>query len=576
MNYIPIFKICLLSPEKIIKWSTRQVNKIFIKGEITEPLTINFKKGFYEKNGLFWEKIFGPLNSWKWNCGLYNKNYLYQIVPGTIWYKCGYELNDSRIRRYRMGYILLKTPIIHIWYLKGFGQILSNLLNISTIQLERFIYYKDFFIKKNYLIYKKSLNKLLIKNKFFNYSYLIFSSYLIQIILKNLNILFELNKWRELLVYKKNNEELKHLSKKARILHLFFISNIKPEWICLNLLPIIPPNLRPFYKLNDSNLFIMSSINNIYRKIIIRNNRLNRWIILRKSLPILFEIFEKRMLQESIDELLDHTLMKTKIKNRPNLSLSTILKGKYGRFRQNLLGKRVDFSGRSVIISGSDLTFNKIGLPFDLALNLLTPILLNIFQLNNSIKTILKSSNLLEYKTIIIKQILKNILNKKVVLLNRAPTLHRMNIQGFKPYLIENNSLKLFPLACSSFNADFDGDQMGIFLPISKTSQYEVKTKMVFDKNLISPTTNKSIFKLSQNIILGIYTLINNFNLILNSNIFLSDNNDLIYTYFNKLITLKDLIWIKFKFTKNKNYELTNFILTNLGKIFLNKLLNFK
>nr|QEM01700.1 plastid-encoded DNA-directed RNA polymerase beta' [Nephromyces sp. ex Molgula occidentalis] len=583
IKFIPNFKISLASKNQIYKWATRYINNIKIQGEVTEPLTINFKKGLYEKNGLFWEKIFGPSLSWTCKCGLYKGRILYFSNQSSKFCEyCGSEINSNRIRRYTMGYISLVTPIIHIWYLTGPGHILSTLLNISLSKLENLIYYKDFFIKPQYIKISKnkSFHDLQSQNKDsfkWTYSQLMIAPKLLHEKLQNLNLLSELNYTKDSLLLINRPQQRSQLSKKIRILHCFFVSNIKPEWIFLEVLPVIPPQLRPFTNLNN-HFFIISPLNNLYRLILIRNNRLKRWIQLRHFIPVNFEIIEKKMLQQSIDNLLS-TQVKYKTCNdssRPLLSLSTILgQGKYGRFRQNLLGKRIDFSGRSVITSGADLPIGKIGLPYELAFNLFNPLLQNIFHKNKILHHIFNSSTLLQYRSRLLKQILKKIWATKVILINRAPTLHKMNIQAFKPYLIETDALKLFPLACASFNADFDGDQMGIFLPVSNISQYEAKYKLSSDKNYFSFEKNKNLFKASQNMILGLYLLTIGITYIKPCNIYFWDYNDVLYAYFNNLIEINSFIWIKFQQIISWNMFI-NFILTTPGRILLTESITAK
>ncbi|KAF8819416.1 putative Rna polymerase C1 [Cardiosporidium cionae] len=525
------------SKTQICEWATRYINNNKIEGEVTEPLTINFKKGIYEKN----EKIFGPVFSWKCKCGLYKGRILNHSKQSTFCEQCG--------------------P----------GRVLSTLLDIPLSKLENLIYYKDFFLKPDFmkLIKNKSFNDLNQGRKegtlSWGYSQLIMSNILLQVKLKNLNILTELNKTRDNLIRTNRSQKRSQLSKKIRILNCFFISNIKPEWIFLEVLPVIPPQLRPFTKLNN-NLFINSPINNLYRLILIRNNRLKRWFQCRHFIPLTFEIIEKKMLQQSVDNLLSNKLtQKPFYGDRPKLSLSTTLaQGKYGRFRHNLLGKRIDFSGRSVIVSGADLPIGKIGLPYELAFNLFNPLLQNIFQKNEKLRNIFKSITLLQYRPKIIKQILKQLLSKKVILINRAPTLHKMNIQAFQPYLIERDALKLFPLSCSSFNADFDGDQMGIFLPLSKVSQYEAKYKVASDKNYFSFEKNKNLFKASQSMILGLYLLTAGSAVLKPLNLYFTDHDDLLQAYFNNLIELNSFIWIKVQqIISNKIF--INFMLTTPG-----------
>nr|QEM01814.1 plastid-encoded DNA-directed RNA polymerase beta' [Nephromyces sp. ex Molgula occidentalis] len=579
---IPIFKLSITSPEKIYSWWQRKINNKIIISEVTEPLTINFDKYIFEENGLFWEKLFGPINSWKCKCGLYTGSFINSLKAGSICEKWNSELNDNRIRRYNMGFITLNTPIIHFWYLKGYGHVLSTLLNISNKKLEQILYYNNFFNNKNilYKIKNQSFNEFLNLNNLntpnnieFNYSNLLIGNIIIYNKLKNLNLLNELNTSRELILNEKNYIKKLKLIKRARILHLFFISKIRPEWLFLTKLPVLPPALRPFTKLEKGNLFVMSPLNNYYRLIILRNNRLKRWSQLRQYSPAIFELFEKQMLQKTIDTLFGHFLNnKQENIERPLVNLSSLLKGKFGYFRQNLLGKRVDFSGRSVIISGPDLIIGKIGIPYELAFNLYKPLLINIFTKNKKIHNYLKSINIIDYRTRLLKQILQKILKKNTLLINRAPTLHKMNIQAFKPYLIEGEALKLFPLACSSFNADFDGDQMGIFIPLTKTSQYEAKYKLSSEKNILSLEKNKNLFKPTQNMVLGLYHLTLGLNYF-NKYLYFINNDDMLYSYFNNLIELNTFSWIKYKIILyNKIFY--NFILTTPGKILINNYTN--
>nr|QEM01583.1 plastid-encoded DNA-directed RNA polymerase beta' [Nephromyces sp. ex Molgula occidentalis] len=580
---IPIFKLSITSPEKIYSWWQRKVNNKIIISEVTEPLTINFNKYIFEENGLFWEKLFGPINSWKCKCGLYNGIFINNLIAGSICEKWNSELNDNRVRRYNLGFINLNTPFIHNWYFKGYGNILSTLLNLSNNKLEDLLYYKNFFKIKNILLQIKSqsfnqfnlLNNNLKDNKNeFTYSKLLIANEILYNKLKNLNLLIELNKCRNLLFNEKSSIKKFKLIKKARLLHLLFISKIRPEWIFLTKLPVLPPALRPFNKLEVGNNFIISPLNNYYRLIILRNNRLKRWVQLRQFTPVIFELIEKQMLQKTIDSLFGHFVnIKQNETERPLINLSSFLKGKFGYFRQNLLGKRVDFSGRSVIVSGPDLVIGKIGLPYELAFNLFKPILINIFTKNNKIYNYLNSINIIEYRTKILKQILQKIVKKNVILINRAPTLHKMNIQSFKPYLIEGEALKLFPLACSGFNADFDGDQMGIFIPLTKISQYEAKYKLNTEKNILSFENNKNFFKPSQNMILGLYYLTLGSSYFNNKNLYFINTDDILYSYFNNLIEINTFSWVKFKIILN--YKIFyNFILTTPGKILIQNYIN--
>lgn len=335
----------------------------------------------------------------------------------------------------------------------------------------------------------------------------------------------------------------------------------------LDVIPVLPAGLRPLIQLDSTN-FISSPLNELYRNIIILNNKLKRWQILRRRFPISFEVLEKRNLQQAIDSLIENN-----IKKENTSSLSSHLKGKFNYFRQYVLGKRIDFSGRSVIVSGPGLIFNKIGLSTNLSIELFKPILLNILKKNQYIHTLLRASYFIEYSPLILKRLLKFIFTKEIIMFNRAPTLHRMNIQTFKPFLIENEAIKVFPLACSGFNADFDGDQMGIFLILSQSAKKEAKKNIIFDKNLFSPSTQKNIFKYSQNIILGLNTLLsfkgNNY-----KNLIFSNVEDVLNAYTHSLIKINTIFLLRFKFHSYFNSSIyRKYILTSLGRLLIQKLI---
>lgn len=558
------FKFQLASPQQIISWASRKYNNTYITGEITEPVTINFKTGIPNPKGLFCEIIFGPIKSWQCNCGLYKEKtivYTYKICE-----ICGIEIIDNRIRRYRMGYIILNAPIAHVWYLK---EVLPCILKYSAENLERMLYYKEFLSISSIENFQ---NKQIVdksKTKQLELSQLMFASHFLQKSLKNLNLLNEITFSRESILKETQDHKRKFWVKRARFLHLFFINNIKPEWLFLEVLPVIPAGLRPFVQLPNGS-FMTSSINDLYRLIILRNNRLRRWIGLRKNTPIIFEIMEKRLLQQTIDSLLTP---KTSVENLSSeerdkvVSLSAHLQGKYGRYRQNLLGKRVDFSGRSVISSGPDLILGKLGLPSKISLEIFKPILLNILKQHPKISTLLRATILTQYSSIVLKRILQQIFKTEIVLVNRAPTLHRMNIQAFKPYLIEGEAFKLFPLACSSFNADFDGDQMGLFLILSKTAKKEAKAQLAFDKNIFSPATGKVMFSPSQSIVLGLYSilLVTNLNI---KNLIFASTEDVLSAYYHNILDINTPIWVKQNYQELlNNTNQHKFILTTVGKL---------
>lgn len=546
------FKLSLASPNLIIKWSLKYINKNYIIGEIIEPFTINFKTGYPVSNGLFCERIFGPLVSWKCRCGV-DFTFLKEINRFNSFCNfCGIEINTNNSRRWRMGFINLIVPIAHKWYIK---EILPFILNISINEFKALIYYKIFSL----IFSKKNLNKKLSQQWIF--SKLIFISNWFRQILKDFNILNELLFCKEIYYNLSYSHQKKKIIKKLSILHLFLLNNIFPEWLFLTIIPVIPAGLRPLIKI-ENKLFVSSMINNLYKIIILRNNRLKRWKALRHILPFFFELIDKQLLQYSIDSLLN-------IKTNTSTSNSNYfsLQGKIGKFRQFILGKRIDFSGRSVIIPGSDLIYRSIGLPLNISLELFKPLFLTFLKKDSSIITLLRASYITQYNPIILKRILKFIITKEIVLLNRAPTLHRMNIQAFKPYLIESESIKLFPIACTSFNADFDGDQMGLFLILSKIAKKEAKKLLAFDKNIFSPAYLKNMFKLSQNMILGIHTLLNFKGFLFNPIIF-SNLNDVLTNYFYNLIKYDYPIWIRF-LEKNFNIIFKKYILSTLGRILL-------
>lgn len=554
------FKISIASPLTIIKWSWRKINNIVVTGQISEPYTIDFKTGNPKLNGLFCEKIFGPLISWQCKCGIFNKKdpikYTY-ICP-----LCGFENTNAHVRRYRIGYIYLYTPVVHKWYLY---ELLPYILNLPINILEFLLYYNIFILFNNNkkLIFKiNSFKKLTIAQ-------FIFASNYIQYLLQQINILNKILKVKTLLHYNISFEKKIYIIKTINILNMCVINNIQPQWIMLDILPVLPADLRPLIQL-DTNNFVSSPLNELYRTIIIVNNKLKRWQHLRRKFPIFFEIMEKRNLQQTIDLLIENN-QKKKENTIPSLSLH--LQGKYNYFRQYILGKRIDFSGRSVILSGPELIFNKIGLPINLSIELFKPLILNILKNNKYIFTLLRASYFIEYGPLILKRLLKFIFNKEIIMFNRAPTLHRMNIQTFKPFLIENEGIKLFPLACSGFNADFDGDQMGIFLILSSAAKKEAKKNIIFDKNLFSPSSQKNIFKYSQSIIVGLNILLS-FKGNSSKNLIFGNIEDVLNAYVHSLIKINTIFFLRVNFHSYFNLSIyKKYIITSLGRLLIQKLI---
>lgn len=541
MNYIntnvKYFKITVAPSEVIIFWSLRYYKNIIFIGEIINHLTFDVKKKYFYKYGLFWETIFGPSISWK--CKWVLKNF-YNKKP-SVCFKCSSEINSNNVRKYRMAFIKLNHLCVNYIYIFKQFSILNVLLNWSLKDLKQIIYYKLFQKNKFYLLKKQNLHKLL-------FSHLLFSTYYIKDFLENINLITILNNNKQHLYYS-NISKIKVLNS-IKIIQSFIYNRINISTTILSVIPVIPWDLRPFLLDSNKNLYL-SPINNIYKEIILINKRLSI------SNSITFKIYNKIKLQKKIDSLIS-------VKNpKPyNISLSKNLEGKYGFFRYNILGKRVNFSGRSVIIPGSDLNLGDIGLPFYILYNLFKPIIINIFLNNIKIKCFLNNLDNLKHKFILCKIILNIILKNENIIVNRAPTLHRMNLQSMKPYLKENLPIKIYPTIWNSFNADFDGDQMGVFLPLSRSAILESKSKINFNKNLFSLSSGDFLFKFNQNIIFGLYMLnlqYYNFNFKL---IFYNYFN-LIYYIENNTINNKTLVWVRITLTAKKK----KFILICLGKL---------
>ncbi|CRH02967.1 RNA polymerase beta subunit, putative (apicoplast) [Plasmodium relictum] len=554
-------KLNILNPKQIIKWSSMYYNNKVIIGEVLFPNTINFNTGLPILNGLFCEKIFDYMYIWNCNCN----NKMYDVNKFSLFLYCKYCKNKLKIninRKYKLGFIFLNIPILHLWYFTGPLKIASLLLNKNNIYLKFLIYYKYFFkkIKYNQLLY---YNKLFLNYKFYkkknNITQYLFSHNILYRKLKKLNLLTELLHDKELLLHTIKNKI--NLYKRINLLNLLIINNIKPNWIFLDLLPILPAGLRPYFFLNN-NTYIISVINENYRLIILKNNKLKYWLYLRNNIFFIFEIIEKRLLQQLIDYLLINKLI---LKNNNTFfNFSKTFQGKYSTIKYNLLGKRVDFSGRSVITVNPNMLYTNIGLPYYISLNLFKPFLINILKYNKKLNIIFKSL-LINKNLFIIQKFLNKLLQNQFIIVNRAPTLHRMNLQSFKPILIEGYSIKFYPLGCSSFNADFDGDQMSVFLPLIKTSKFESNINLNFDKNIISPSNGRNLFKNLQYYKLGINTLMN-LNYIKLFNIFYFTSIEKIYEYFNNnILSIFNLVWIRY--IKNDNIF---YILTSVNRIIIN------
>ncbi|MBZ0190173.1 MAG: DNA-directed RNA polymerase subunit beta' [Candidatus Kuenenia stuttgartiensis] len=501
INEYSSVKISLSSPEDIRGWSY---------GEVKKPETINYRTYRAEKDGLFCERIFGPERNWECFCGKY-KGIKHK---GIVCDRCGVKLTHSRVRRRRMGHINLAAPIVHIWFFKAMPSRLGTLLGMKTTSLERIIYFQGYVVidpgsttLKEYQVLSEEEYKTT-KEKFGEESFVAaMGAEAIRMLLQKIDLVVLSNELREELGRTRSKQRAKEIIKRLEIVEAFRDSDNKPEWMVLSAIPVIPPDLRPLVLLESGN-FASSDLNDLYRRIINRNNRLKKLIDLNAPEVIIRN--EKRMLQQAVDALFDNTRGKRPVlgsNNRPLKSLTDMIKGKQGRFRENLLGKRVDYSARSVIVVGPELKLHQCGLPKKIALELFQPFIIRRLREFGYADTIKSAKKMLSRKDKEVWDILEEVVKRRPVLLNRAPTLHRMGIQAFEPILVEGNAIKLHPLVCRGFNADFDGDQMAVHLPLSIEAQTEAITLMLSTNNIFSPASGEPIIVPSQDIVLGCYYL---------------------------------------------------------------------
>jgi len=489
-----------------IKIASPQVIRSWSKGEVKKAETINYRTLKPEKDGLFCEKIFGPVKDWECNCGKYKGN----KYRGIVCDRCGVEITKSNVRRERMGHIALATPVTHIWFFKAVPSRMSALLDISLRDLEKIIYYEEYIVidpgdtglKKNELLTDERYQEIVLK--FGNSFKAKMGAEAILELLKEIDLDAFSKKLRKQLETLKDGAQARKITKTLKLVEDFKKSGNRPEWMVLEILPVIPPDLRPLVPL-DGGRFATSDLNDLYRRVINRNNRLKK--LLELNAPEIIIRNEKRMLQEAVDALLDngrHGRPVLGSNNRPLKSLSDMLKGKQGRFRQNLLGKRVDYSGRSVIVVGPELKLHQCGLPKRMALELFEPFIIKKLRERGFVHTIRGAKRMVERARIEVWDILDEVIKEHPVLLNRAPTLHRLSIQAFQPTLIEGKAIKIHPLVCTAFNADFDGDQMAVHVPLSLEAQMEAQILMLSVNNIFSPADGRPIVTPTQDIILGL------------------------------------------------------------------------
>ena len=494
-------KIGLASPEKIRQWSY---------GEVKKPETINYRTLKPEKEGLFCEKIFGPTKDWECNCGKYKR----VRYKGVVCEKCGVEVTKAKVRRERMGHIELAAPVSHIWYFKGIPSRMGLVLDMSPRALEKVLYFASFVVTRveageTPLYVKQILSEIEYREYKKEYGDK-FEAGMGAEAVKKLLMDVDLNKESEELTAELENasgQKKVRISRRLEIIEAFIKSKNKPEWMVLDAIPVIPPDLRPMVQL-DGGRFATSDLNDLYRRIINRNNRLKK--LLDINAPDIIVRNEKRMLQEAVDALIDNGRRGRPVTgpgNRPLKSLSEMLKGKQGRFRQNLLGKRVDYSGRSVIVVGPELKFYQCGLPRNMALELFKPFVMRELVSRGHAHNIKSAKRLVEKQKEEVWDVLEEVIKDHPVLLNRAPTLHRLGIQAFEPVLVEGKSIKLHPLACTAYNADFDGDQMAVHLPLSTEAQAEARLLMLSTNNILALKDGKPITTPTQDMVLGCYYL---------------------------------------------------------------------
>jgi DNA-directed RNA polymerase subunit beta' len=491
-------RISIASPEKIESWS---------HGEVKKPETINYRTFKPEKDGLFCAKIFGPTKDYECNCGKYKR----MKHRGIVCEKCGVEVIQSKVRRERMGHIRLATPVAHIWFLKSIPSKIGILSDMTLRELERILYFEAYLVldgkktplKKNEILSEDRYREA--REKYGEDFSAAQGAEAIRELLRNTNVKELSHKLRTEMKETTSEAKKKRLAKRLKIIESFLESGNKPEWMILEVVPVIPPDLRPLVPL-DGGRFATSDLNDLYRRVINRNNRLKR--LLELNAPEIIIRNEKRMLQEAVDALFDNGKRGRTIlgaNKKPLKSLSDMLRGKQGRFRQNLLGKRVDYSGRSVIVVGPELKLHQCGLPKKMALELFKPFIYHRLEEKGLVTTIKSAKKMLEKERPEVWDVLDEVIREHPVLLNRAPTLHRLGIQAFEPVLIEGKAIQLHPLVCAAFNADFDGDQMAVHVPLSVEAQSEARILMMSTNNILSPANGKPIIIPTQDIVLGIY-----------------------------------------------------------------------
>ena len=558
-------KIGLASPEKIREWS---------HGEVKKPETINYRTLKPEKDGLFCERIFGPSKDWECHCGKYKKI----RYKGVVCDRCGVEVTKSSVRRERMGHIELAAPVSHIWYFKGIPSRMGLMLDLSPRVLEKVLYFANYIVLDagdTNLMYKQVLTEKEYQEAREAYGDTFrvgMGAEAIKELLEAIDMDKESAELQAALA-ESSGQKRARIVKRLEVVEAFRESGNKPEWMIMTVIPVIPPDIRPMVQL-DGGRFATSDLNDLYRRIINRNNRLKR--LLELGAPDIIVRNEKRMLQESVDALIDNGRRGRPVTgpgNRPLKSLSDMLKGKSGRFRQNLLGKRVDYSGRSVIVVGPELKIYQCGLPQEMAIELFKPFVMKELVANGTSHNIKNAKKMVERLEPQVWDVLEQVIKEHPVMLNRAPTLHRLGIQAFEPILVQGKAIKLHPLVCTAFNADFDGDQMAVHLPLSVEAQAECRFLLLSPNNLLKPSDGGPVAGPSQDMVLGIYYLTQERPGAKGEGKFFKSVNEAILAYENQVITLQTKIHVRVTKTMPDGTEKTGTVSSTLGRFIFNEIL---
>ena len=559
-------KIGLASPEKILEWS---------HGEVKKPETINYRTLKPERDGLYCERIFGPTKDWECHCGKYKKI----RYKGVICDRCGVEVTKSSVRRERIGHIALAAPVSHIWYFKGIPSRMGLLLDISPRILEKVLYFASYIVldpKETGLQYKQVLSEKEYREEVEKYGYGSFrvgmGAEAIQELLKAIDLQKDSDELRAAMK-DATGQKRARIIKRLEVVDAFLNSGNRPEWMIMTVIPVIPPDIRPMVQL-DGGRFATSDLNDLYRRIINRNNRLGR--LLELGAPDIIVRNEKRMLQEAVDALIDNGRRGRPVTgpgNRALKSLSDMLKGKQGRFRQNLLGKRVDYSGRSVIVVGPELKIYQCGLPKEMAIELFKPFVMKELVSNGTAHNIKNAKKMVERLQPEVWDVLEDVIKEHPVMLNRAPTLHRLGIQAFEPILVEGKAIKLHPLVCTAFNADFDGDQMAVHLPLSVEAQAECRFLLLSPNNLLKPSDGGPVAVPSQDMVLGIYYLTQERPGATGEGMCFKSKNEAILAYENKAVTLHSRVKVRVEKTMPDGTVKSGIVESTVGRFIFNEII---